>query len=77
MRWSDIMNFNNDRSPRVGKLSQKFGGGDRQLICVGYTEERPTSLLIMLIIETPNALSCEVVVYIILGKEPPKYFSEI
>lgn len=41
-RWSGIMGFSEDGFPWVGKLSAKFGGGDGQFICAGYTGEGPT-----------------------------------
>ena len=74
-RWSGIMGFSEDGCPWVGKLSEDLGGGDGQFICAGYTGEGTTFIRIVLSLGMPNALLCaEAAAYMVLGKEPPKYF---
>jgi hypothetical protein len=69
------MGFSEDGCPWVGKLSEDLGGGDGQFICAGYTGEGTTFIRIVLSLGMPNALLCaEAAAYMVLGKEPPKYF---
>jgi len=74
-RWTGIMGFSEDGFPWVGSLPEEYGGGQGQFICAGYTGEGPALLMLSLMLGMPNALLCaETVAYMVLGKDPPKYF---